>query len=92
MTRSTLTRDTQFLKAKPGDGVARFDHLNSMTAKRSPKSPAPHPIGVPQCGPLPIPLHWWDPDRPGWRMNVPGSTYTDSPPRISGAGHMGQVA
>lgn len=70
MTRSTRTRDTQFLRAKPGDGVARFDHLNSMTAKRS-TSPAHQPIGVPSLVPLPTSAMWWDPDRPGWRLHVP---------------------
>lgn len=86
MTRSTRNRDTQFLRAKPGDGVARFDHLNSMTAKRS-RSPAHPTMGVPTRSLSPTPAWVWDPHRPGWRMNVPGSTYTDSPPRISGAGH-----
>ena len=70
MNRSTLARDIQFLRAKPGDGVARFDHLNSMTAKRS-KSPAHQPMGVPTRSLSPTPAWVWDPHRPGWRMNVP---------------------
>lgn len=56
MTRATLQRDTAWLRANPGLGVALFDILNHR--------PTPHPTGVPTTA-------WvWDPQRDGWRMTV----------------------
>lgn len=86
MSRQRLARDIAALRRTPGQGVALFDHLNSMTAKRS-KPPATPPVLGPTPVPLPTPAWRWDPTRPGWRMTVTGSAQQEPPHPASGTGH-----
>lgn len=88
MNRTRLNSQLTWLRAQPGDGIARFDHLNSVPRNRPPAHPT---MGVPTRSLSPTPAWVWDPHRPGWRMTVTDPAATDLRP-VQRGGHPHQAA